>query len=87
MTNEAELQDLMLMAAKGGSDVQHELLEMQRKAKGQSTANHYKVLGVPASASAADIKAAYRCADDLPMICPISITSALHTVVWRNLQL
>ena len=66
MTNEAELQDLMLMAAKGGSDVQHELLEMQRKAKSQGTANHYKVLGVPASASAADIKAAYRCADDLP---------------------
>ena len=66
MTHKAELQDLMLMAAKGGSDVQHELLEMQRKAKSQGTANHYKVLGVPASASAADIKAAYRCADDLP---------------------
>lgn len=43
------------------ADMSRRLAQLQRRAARQGPLNHYAVLGVPSSASVADIKAAYRC--------------------------
>lgn len=45
-----------------GREVQARLADVQHKLRAQHPVNHYAVLGVKSSASAAGIKAAYRCA-------------------------
>lgn len=54
------VQDLLLLAQKGGGNVSSELMEVQRKAKANGAVNHYRVLAVQATALPADIKSAYR---------------------------
>lgn len=55
------MQDLSKLAQFGcGREVQARLQEVQHKLKAQFPVNHYAVLGVKSTATAAEIKSAYR---------------------------
>ena len=56
------MQDWTELAQRGVAGAAARALEAQRGARQGGEPDHYACLGLPASASAADIRAAFRCA-------------------------
>jgi DnaJ-class molecular chaperone len=56
-----KLQELTLLVGKGVPDATARLSAAERSSKLETEPNHYAVLGVPSTATAADIRQAFRC--------------------------